>query len=129
MCVRACVCGCLSLVDLVEVVKKRVCDMRWEVRDSTVEFLGKAAGVLKSSEEVGDVPEDPLMSTSCTSPLLKEALQDSESYVRASAISALAQTQAHSWQQGEALTQEQVHSNHFKTIIIKLFYDIFRSFY
>lgn len=101
-------CFCLFVLDLIEVVKKRVCDMRWEVRDSTVEFLGKVAGILKSPQEVGDAPEDPLISTSCATPLLKEALQDLESYVRASSISALAQTLAHSWQQGAALTQEQV---------------------
>uniref|UniRef100_A0A3Q1HYU4 BRCA1-associated ATM activator 1 n=1 Tax=Anabas testudineus TaxID=64144 RepID=A0A3Q1HYU4_ANATE len=94
------------LPDLIEVVKKRVCDMRWEVRDSTVEFLGKVAGVRKQPEEVADRSEDLMISTSCTTPLLKEALQDPESYVRASAISALAQTLTHSWRQGAALTQE-----------------------
>uniref|UniRef100_A0A7N6B5P6 BRCA1-associated ATM activator 1 n=1 Tax=Anabas testudineus TaxID=64144 RepID=A0A7N6B5P6_ANATE len=98
-------------VNLIEVVKKRVCDMRWEVRDSTVEFLGKVAGVRKQPEEVADRSEDLMISTSCTTPLLKEALQDPESYVRASAISALAQTLTHSWRQGAALTQEQVGSN------------------
>ncbi|XP_040892235.1 BRCA1-associated ATM activator 1 [Toxotes jaculatrix] len=92
--------------DLIEVVKKRVCDMRWEVRDSTVEFLGKLAGVLKSAEEVCDVSEG-LLGGCCSLPLLREALQDPESYVRATAISALAQTLAHNWQQGAALTQEQ----------------------
>nr|XP_020469966.1 BRCA1-associated ATM activator 1 isoform X2 [Monopterus albus] len=108
-----CVCKDLSSIkdqlrqDLIRVVKKRVCDMRWEVRDSTVEFLGKAAGVLKSAKEEHDVFEALLGGCSCTTPLLKEALQDPESYVRASAISALAQTLAHSWHQGAALTQEQ----------------------
>ncbi|TMS23479.1 BRCA1-associated ATM activator 1 [Larimichthys crocea] len=95
--------------DLVEVVKKRVCDMRWEVRDSTVEFLGHLAGVhvfLKSPGEVRDACE-ALLGGCCTTPLLREALQDTESYVRASAISALAKTQAHSWQQGERLSQEE----------------------
>ncbi|XP_070780725.1 BRCA1-associated ATM activator 1 [Enoplosus armatus] len=100
--------------DLVEVVKKRVCDMRWEVRDSTVEFLGHLAGVrvfLKSAEEeeeeeVCDASE-ALLGGCCTTPLLREALQDTESYVRASAISALAKTLAHSWQQGAALSQEE----------------------
>ncbi|KAG7999763.1 BRCA1-associated ATM activator 1, partial [Nibea albiflora] len=95
--------------DLVEVVKKRVCDMRWEVRDSTVEFLGHLAGVhvfLKSSEEVRDACE-ALLGGCCTTPLLREALQDTESYVRASAISALAKTRARSWQQGEGLSQEE----------------------
>lgn len=106
------------LPDLIEVVKKRVCDMRWEVRDSTVEFLGKVAGVRKQPEEVADRSEDLMISTSCTTPLLKEALQDPESYVRASAISALAQTLTHSWRQGAALTQEQVGSNCIMTLII-----------
>ncbi|XP_045904138.1 BRCA1-associated ATM activator 1 isoform X3 [Micropterus dolomieu] len=96
--------------DLVEVVEKRVCDMRWEVRDSTVEFLGHLAGVrvlLKSAnEEVCDASE-ALLGGSCTTPLLKEALQDTESYVRASAVSALAKTLAHSWQQGAALALEE----------------------
>ncbi|XP_044047502.1 BRCA1-associated ATM activator 1 isoform X2 [Siniperca chuatsi] len=109
------VCTDLSVItdqlrrDLVEVVKKRACDMRWEVRDSTVEFLGHLAGVrvcLKSAEEVCDASE-ALLSGCCTTPLLKEALQDTESYVRASAISALAKALAHSWQQGAALTPEE----------------------
>ncbi|XP_078022278.1 integrator complex assembly factor BRAT1 isoform X3 [Epinephelus lanceolatus] len=98
--------------DFVEVVRKRVCDMRWEVRDSTVEFLGHLAGVpvppksAKEEEEVCDV-SDALLGSCCTTPLLREALQDTESYVRASAISALAKTLRHSWQQGAALTQEE----------------------
>ncbi|KAM7419582.1 hypothetical protein PAMA_016607 [Pampus argenteus] len=85
--------------DLIRVVQKRVCDMRWEVRDSTVEFLGQLAGTRGAPEA--------LLDDCCTTPLLKAALQDPESYVRASATSALAQTLAHSWQQGAALTQEQ----------------------
>ncbi|AWP05272.1 putative BRCA1-associated ATM activator 1 [Scophthalmus maximus] len=90
--------------DLSEVVRKRVCDMRWEVRDSTVEFLGKLAAVPKSAEET----RDGTWPGSCSSaPLLREALQDPESYVRASAVAALAQTLARGWQQGAALTQEQ----------------------
>ncbi|XP_070712332.1 BRCA1-associated ATM activator 1 isoform X2 [Pempheris klunzingeri] len=88
--------------DLAEVVRKRVCDMRWEVRDSTVEFLGR----LKSAEETSDASE-ALLAGCCTSPLLTEALQDTESYVRASAVTALAKTLAHSWQQGAAVTQEE----------------------
>ncbi|XP_044203361.1 BRCA1-associated ATM activator 1 isoform X1 [Thunnus albacares] len=96
--------------DLIRVVQKRVCDMRWEVRDSTLEFLGQLAGVhvfLKSAEEESCRASEALLGGCCTNPLLKEALQDPESYVRASATSALAQTLAHSWQQGAALTQEQ----------------------
>ncbi|XP_034450863.1 BRCA1-associated ATM activator 1 isoform X3 [Hippoglossus hippoglossus] len=89
--------------DLIDVVKKRACDMRWEVRDSTVEFLGKLAGVLKQGEETCDA----LLGGCWSTPLLREALQDPESYVRASAIAALAQTLEHSWHQGAAVTQEQ----------------------
>lgn len=81
-------------VGLTAVVKKRVCDLRWEVRDSTVEFLGQLMSV---------APE-ALPSACCTTPLLQEALQDPESYVRASAVSSL----AHSWQQEAASPQEQV---------------------
>ncbi|XP_042341259.1 BRCA1-associated ATM activator 1 isoform X3 [Plectropomus leopardus] len=96
--------------DLVEVVKKRACDMRWEVRDSTVEFLGHLADVrvsLKSAkEEVCDASE-ALLGGCCTTPLLKEALQDTESYVRATAVSALAKTQRHSWEREAALTQDE----------------------
>lgn len=105
----------MCVLDLVEVVKKRACDMRWEVRDSTVEFLGHLAGVpvlLKSAAEVCDASE-ALLGGSCTAPLLKEALHDSESYVRASAISALARTLARSWQQGAALSQQEVGGNCF----------------
>ncbi|CAB1436271.1 unnamed protein product [Pleuronectes platessa] len=89
--------------DLIDVVKKRVCDMRWEVRDSTVEFLGKLAGVLKQGEETCGA----LLGGCWSTPLLREALQDPESYVRASAISALAQTLEPSWHQGAAVTQGQ----------------------
>ncbi|XP_071210882.1 BRCA1-associated ATM activator 1 [Salvelinus alpinus] len=69
--------------DLLPVLKKRVCDVRWEVRDSTLEFLGRLCEALR-----------------CTvTPILLEALCDQESYVRATAISALARTLSD--QQGE----------------------------
>lgn len=77
--------------------------MRWEVRDSTVEFLGHLAGVPVFLQE----SEAPLGGC-CATPLLREALQDTESYVRASAVAALARTLASSWQQGAALGQEEV---------------------
>ncbi|XP_034542857.1 BRCA1-associated ATM activator 1 [Notolabrus celidotus] len=94
--------------DLSNVVRKRVCDMRWEVRDSTVEFLGHVADirVLKSAGEVCSASE-ALLGGCCATSLLREALQDTESYVRASAVSALAKTLTHSWQQGAELTQEE----------------------
>ncbi|XP_029909512.1 integrator complex assembly factor BRAT1 [Myripristis murdjan] len=93
--------------DLLEVVKKRMCDMHWEVRDSTVEFLGQLGGVCTSTKPDQVVCVSEALLGCSTVPLLIEALCDSESYVRASTISALAQTLAHSWQQGAAVTQEQ----------------------
>lgn len=84
-------------------VKKRVCDMRWEVRDSTVEFLGHLVGVPVLLKE-----PDALLGGCCTTPLLREALQDTESYVRASAISALSKTLENSWRHGAAVSQEEV---------------------
>lgn len=91
------------LLDLVAVVEKRVCDMRWEVRDSTVEFVGQLVGAGVFPEEGHDASE-ALLDGRCALLLLREALQDPESYVRASAISAL----AHRHQQGAALSQEDV---------------------
>lgn len=100
--------ACVVLLDLVAVVKKRVCDMRWEVRDSTVELLGHLAGARVFLREECDASEALLGGCCTTTPLLREALQDTESYVRASAVSALARTLAHSWQQGAAVSQEEV---------------------
>uniref|UniRef100_A0A3B3HRC8 BRCA1-associated ATM activator 1 n=1 Tax=Oryzias latipes TaxID=8090 RepID=A0A3B3HRC8_ORYLA len=90
-------------------LQKRACDMRWEVRDSTVEFLGHLAGLPACRTEVGGAcnAAEYLLGGCCvTTPLLVEALHDPESYVRASAVSALAQTMTHSWQEGaEIVTQ------------------------
>ncbi|XP_043969733.1 BRCA1-associated ATM activator 1 isoform X2 [Gambusia affinis] len=94
----------------IQAVRKRACDMRWEARDSTVEFLGHLgqAPSCRSFTEQETEPSDVLLGgRSFTVPLLKKALQDPESYVRASSISALAQTLTPSWQEGTALTQEQ----------------------
>uniref|UniRef100_A0A3B3DT08 BRCA1-associated ATM activator 1 n=1 Tax=Oryzias melastigma TaxID=30732 RepID=A0A3B3DT08_ORYME len=96
--------------DLTQVVRKRVCDMRWEVRDSTVEFLGHLAGLPACSTEDGgvcDISQYVLGGCCFTTPLLMEALHDPESYVRASAISALAQAMRNSWRQGAVPTKEQ----------------------
>lgn len=72
-----------------------MCDMRWEVRDSTVEFLGHLA-----KEHRGVSASEAMLSRSWIKSLLKVALQDTESYVRASAIAALAGTLTQSCQQG-----------------------------
>lgn len=89
------ICARVFLADLAAVVGKRACDMRWEVRDSTVEFLGHLA------EERGRASaSEPMLSRCWIRSLLKVALQDAESYVRASAIDALAGTLSQSCQQG-----------------------------
>lgn len=76
-------------------VGKRACDMRWEVRDSTVEFLGHLA------EERGRACASEAMLSRCwIKSTLEVALQDTESYVRASAIAALAGTLTQIGQQG-----------------------------
>ncbi|KAM4594346.1 integrator complex assembly factor BRAT1 isoform 2-T2 [Fundulus diaphanus] len=97
--------------DLTQAVRKRACDTRWEARDSTVEFLGHLAEA-RSCRTPGGEEREPsnalLGGRAFAVPLLKEALQDPESYVRASSIAALAQTLTPSWQQGAAVTQEQV---------------------
>ncbi|XP_056136413.1 BRCA1-associated ATM activator 1 [Lampris incognitus] len=100
--------GNLLKQDLHTVVRKRVCDVRWEVRDSTVEFLGQLAVVFISSESAAEVCASEALLDSNTAPLLVEALSDPESYVRASAITALAQTLAHSWRQRVAPTLEEI---------------------
>lgn len=87
-----------------------MCDVRWEVRDSTLEFVGQLATGCDASRA--------LLQGCCTTPLLREALQDTESYVRASAISTLAKTLARGWQQGAALSQEEVGSG-FPTFLPK----------
>lgn len=70
--------------------------MRWEVRDSTVEFLGHSA-----KQPGGASAREAMLSRCWITSLLKEALQDTESYVRASAIAALAGlTLTESCQQG-----------------------------
>lgn len=86
--------------EIAAVVKKRACDVRWEVRDSTLEFVGQLA-------KESDVSR-ALLEACCTTPLLREALQDTDSYVRASAISTLAKTLTQGWRQGAALSQEEV---------------------
>nr|XP_015215787.1 PREDICTED: BRCA1-associated ATM activator 1 isoform X2 [Lepisosteus oculatus] len=73
--------------DLFSVLEKRLCDVRWEVRDSTLEFLTR---LTIQFQDKGGFPAI-LMSTGVPS-LLHSLLSDPESYVRASAICALGQT-------------------------------------
>ncbi|CAL9700103.1 unnamed protein product [Knipowitschia caucasica] len=85
--------------DLLRVVQKRICDQRWETRDSTVEFLGQQSALTAS--------QSLLLEECSTLPLLMEALQDQESYVRASAVSALAQVLHRGWKQGATVSAQQ----------------------
>lgn len=89
-----------------------MCDMRWEVRDSTVEFLGHLA------KERGGVSASEAMLSRCwIKSLLKVALQDTESYVRASAIAALAGTLTQSCQQGASDEEVGDIASHCKTML------------
>ncbi|XP_041063407.1 BRCA1-associated ATM activator 1 isoform X1 [Carcharodon carcharias] len=70
--------------DFISVMKKRLFDVHWEIRDSTLEFLGQLCFQFKEVESFCQ------LIGSCGIPhLVLELLSDPESYVRASAISAL----------------------------------------
>ncbi|XP_062399716.1 BRCA1-associated ATM activator 1 [Sardina pilchardus] len=78
---------------------KRVCDMHWEVRDSTLEFITQL--IVNSSDSVAF--SGALRGSGIVS-LLLACLDDSEGYVRASAISALGQAVTAAHHQGETNT-------------------------
>ncbi|XP_067911855.1 BRCA1-associated ATM activator 1 [Heterodontus francisci] len=70
--------------DFISVMKKRLFDVHWEIRDSTLEFLGQLCFQFKEIESFLQIIG------SCGIPhLVLELLSDPESYVRASAITAL----------------------------------------
>ncbi|XP_048465830.1 BRCA1-associated ATM activator 1 isoform X2 [Rhincodon typus] len=70
--------------DFMSVMKKRLFDVHWEIRDSTLEFLGQVCFQFKGVESFCQ------LFGSCGIPhLVLELLSDPESYVRASAITAL----------------------------------------
>ncbi|XP_078096205.1 integrator complex assembly factor BRAT1 isoform X2 [Mustelus asterias] len=70
--------------DFLSVMKKRLFDVHWEIRDSTLEFLGQLCFQFKEVESFCQ------LIGSCGIPcLVLELLSDPESYVRASAISTL----------------------------------------
>ncbi|MBN3271552.1 BRAT1 protein, partial [Polyodon spathula] len=73
--------------DLFPVLKKRLCDVRWEVRDSALEFLTQLTLNFQGKTEF-----PPILLSSGILKLLLDLLSDSESYVRASAVTALGQT-------------------------------------
>ncbi|XP_067858928.1 BRCA1-associated ATM activator 1 [Heptranchias perlo] len=70
--------------DFISVMKKRLFDVHWEIRDSTLEFLGHLCFQFKEIESFC------LLIASCgILHLVLELLSDPESYVRASAVTAL----------------------------------------
>uniref|UniRef100_A0A3B1JPI5 BRCA1-associated ATM activator 1 n=1 Tax=Astyanax mexicanus TaxID=7994 RepID=A0A3B1JPI5_ASTMX len=75
--------------DLYPLLKKLVCDGRWEVRDSTLEFIMQLTAAFKGNPEYNEAFRNSGMIS-----VLLISLSDGESYVQASAVSAL----------GEALT-------------------------
>ncbi|KAJ8372849.1 hypothetical protein AAFF_G00276220 [Aldrovandia affinis] len=73
--------------DLFPVLKKRLCDMRWEVRDSSLEFLAQL-----TSHFQGNPSYSETLLSSGIPDLSLTLLKDPESYVRASAVFALGHT-------------------------------------
>ncbi|XP_051876872.1 BRCA1-associated ATM activator 1 [Pristis pectinata] len=70
--------------DFISIMKKRLFDVHWEIRDSTVEFLGELCFQFK------EIQSFSLLIGTCGLPhLVLELLSDSESYVRASGIIAV----------------------------------------
>ncbi|XP_028829013.1 integrator complex assembly factor BRAT1 isoform X2 [Denticeps clupeoides] len=72
--------------DLFPVLKRRVCDVQWEVRDSTLEFITQLSAHFTDNSVYRE-----LLDCSGILPLLLASAEDGESYVRASAIAALGQ--------------------------------------
>lgn len=82
--------------ELFQLMKKHVCDARWEVRDSTLEFITQLTADLKGNSKYTET----LHSSGMISALFT-SLSDLEGYVQASAMAAL----------GEAVTTFDVGSN------------------
>uniref|UniRef100_A0AAR2M5F6 BRCA1-associated ATM activator 1 n=1 Tax=Pygocentrus nattereri TaxID=42514 RepID=A0AAR2M5F6_PYGNA len=73
--------------DLFPLLKKHVCDGRWEVRDSTLEFIMQLTATLKGNSKYVEALHDCGMVS-----VLFTSLSDVEGYVRASAVAALGET-------------------------------------
>ncbi|XP_063054115.1 BRCA1-associated ATM activator 1 [Engraulis encrasicolus] len=82
--------------NLFPALMKRVCDVHWEVRDSTLEFITQLTVNSKDSAALSSA----LWGSGIVS-LLLACLDDSEGYVRASAVSALGQAVTAAHHQGE----------------------------
>ncbi|XP_062866641.1 BRCA1-associated ATM activator 1 [Trichomycterus rosablanca] len=70
--------------DLFPLLKKHVCDVRWEVRDSTLEFITQLTATLKGNRHYVEVFHSTDMAS-----VLFTSLSDTEGYVQASAVAAL----------------------------------------
>uniref|UniRef100_A0A8D0G8C2 BRCA1 associated ATM activator 1 n=1 Tax=Sphenodon punctatus TaxID=8508 RepID=A0A8D0G8C2_SPHPU len=74
------------LRDLFLVLQKRLCSPGWEVRDSALEFLTLLVKDLKEPGQLGQI-----LCSSEVPALTEDLLEDPESYVRASAVTAMGQ--------------------------------------
>ncbi|KAF4118982.1 BRCA1-associated ATM activator 1 isoform X1 [Onychostoma macrolepis] len=70
--------------DLFPVLEKRMCDLRWEVRDSTLEFITQLTAALNDNSGFTEA-----LHTSGMVSVLLSSLADAEGYVRASAVAAV----------------------------------------
>ncbi|XP_073722259.1 integrator complex assembly factor BRAT1 isoform X3 [Misgurnus anguillicaudatus] len=84
--------------DLFPVLEKRTCDLRWEVRDSALEFITQLTAVLGGNGEYVEA-----LHTSGMFSILLSSLRDVEGYVRASAAMAVGEAVTSSVQQRELL--------------------------
>ncbi|NWU99920.1 BRAT1 protein, partial [Upupa epops] len=73
-----------SLEDVFRVLQKRLCSPCWEIRDSSLEFLTDLVKCLKDQDEF----KQSLLSSEVLR-LTENLLEDPESYVRASAVTAV----------------------------------------
>nr|XP_055061862.1 BRCA1-associated ATM activator 1 isoform X3 [Misgurnus anguillicaudatus] len=84
--------------DLFPVLEKRTCDLRWEVRDSALEFITQLTAVLGGNGEYVEA-----LHTSGMFSILLSSLRDVEGYVRASAAMAVGEAVTSSVQERELL--------------------------
>ncbi|XP_051994214.1 BRCA1-associated ATM activator 1 [Xyrauchen texanus] len=91
--------------DLFPVLEKRMCDLRWEVRDSTLEFITHLTTAL-----YGNSGYTEALHTSGMVSVLLSLLADVEGYVRASAVTAVGEAVTSSFQQGELVNNTNLQS-------------------
>ncbi|KAA0722519.1 BRCA1-associated ATM activator 1 [Triplophysa tibetana] len=84
--------------DLFPALEKRTCDVRWEVRDSTLEFIAQMTAALRGNTGYAEV-----LHTSGMFSILLSSLADVEGYVRASAVGAVGEAVTSLVQQTELL--------------------------